>query len=96
MKCIPHLASSSRQPMSNHESSLSYFLSGNRYYKFKNYSNEYDGSLLIDVKTMKYQEIGKNVEFYYSITSQDISVNKQKPIRIEMRPDELRYDTIIY
>lgn len=96
MKCIPHLASSSRRPMSNHESSLSYFLAGDRYYKFKNYSKEYNGSLLIDVKTMKYQEIGKNVEFYYSITSQDISVNKQKPIRIEMRPDELKYDTIIY
>jgi len=96
MRCIPIEASSSRQLLSNHENSLSYFLPGNKYYKFKNYSKEYNGSLLLNTKTMKYQEIGEDVEFYFSITSQDIAIDKHEPNLSGMSPDEFHFKTIKY
>lgn len=58
---------------SNHHSNKSYFLPGNRYYNFHNCSKEYNGFLIYDTQKMKYQEFGENIDFYYSLTSYDVS-----------------------
>ncbi len=64
----------------NHRHHSSFFLPGNRYYAFENYSSEYYGLLLYDIKENRYQKLGSDVKFYFSLTSDDILETKnQKP-----------------
>ena len=53
---------------SNHNSRMSYFLPGNRYYIFVTSSKQYTGFLIFDTLTRKYMKI-EDAKFYYALNS---------------------------
>jgi hypothetical protein len=82
---------------SNHNYQHSYFLPGNRYYAFQNHSKEYNGLLIYDLVENRYQKMGTDVQFYFSLTSNDVArIKDQKPAylnRLMNRFDLLPVDT---
>ncbi len=54
---------------SNHLSKYSYFLPGGRYYVYYASSKQYEGYLLLDTKTRKYQKIASDTRFYFALNS---------------------------
>lgn len=54
---------------SNRLSNYSYFLPGGRYYVYYANCRQYEGYLLLDIKTRKYQKLGSRTKFYFALNS---------------------------
>jgi hypothetical protein len=80
----------------NHHKHASYFLPGGRFYLFDNWSREYDGYLIIDTENMAYSEVGNDIQFYFSLTTENVkAIHEGKPkylYEFSRRTDRLIYD----
>ena len=61
---------------SYHKTWHSYFLPGGRYYIFDVTSKQYEGGLLFDTKTKKYQIFDNSINYYYSVNSNHFGLTK--------------------
>lgn len=61
---------------SYHRTRNSYFLPEGRYYIFDVTSKQYNGGLLFDTKTKKYQKFDNSIKYYYAINSNHFGLTK--------------------
>ncbi|MFT6336126.1 MAG: hypothetical protein ACJATI_002882 [Halioglobus sp.] len=64
---------------SNHNSKMSYFLPGNRYYIFVTSSKQYTGFLIFDTLTREYMKI-EDAKFYYALNSNHFGETKNSSL----------------